>query len=140
MRTLRPITPPASRPRVASTPAAMALRLAIVALTIATGLLHLTLGGLLFTLNGTGYLVAAAAMVAPLAIAARFRWLIRLGLVGYALATILGWVVAGPRYDVAYVSKAIEVVLIALLAIEIRASDGNPVARLVAMARQLRRA
>ena len=109
--------------------AAILVRLAIVALTVATGLIHLTLGGLLFTLNGAGYLVAAVAMVLPLALVMRFRWCIRIGLVGYALAAIVGWYLTGPRYDVAYVAKAIEVVLIALLLLEIRSFDGNPVRR-----------
>ncbi len=96
--------------------AGLLLRAAIVALAIATGWIHLTLGGLLFTLNGLGYLVAAAAMVVPLTLAVRFRWFIRLGLIGYAAAAIVGWYVMGPRYDVAYLAKAIEV----------RAYDGNP--------------
>jgi hypothetical protein len=113
-----------------TSPRGLLLRAAIVALTIATGWIHLTLGSLLFTLNGLGYLVAAAAMVAPLALAIRFRWFIRLGLVGYALMAIVGWYLTGPRYDVAYIAKAIEIVLIALLAIEIRAYDGSPLRRL----------
>jgi hypothetical protein len=118
MRTLRP----GSR-------AAILVRLAIVALTVATGWIHLTLGSVLFTLNGAGYLVAAVAMVLPITLAMRFRWLIRIGLVGYALAAIVGWYLAGPRYDVAYLAKAIEVALIALLLLEIRSFDGNPVRR-----------
>jgi hypothetical protein len=116
MRTLRP-----------GSPTAILVRLAIVTLTIATGWIHLTLGGLLFTLNGAGYLVAAVAMVLPLALAMRFRWLIRIGLVGYALAAIVGWYLMGPRYDLAYIAKAIEVALIALLLLEIRSFDGNPI-------------
>jgi hypothetical protein len=108
----------------------LALRTAIVLLTLATGWIHLTLGGLLFTLNGLGYVAAGIALVVPLAFAARFRWLIRLGVIGYALSTIVGWALTGPRYDVAYLSKAIEVVLIMLLAVEVRAYDGNPINRI----------
>jgi hypothetical protein len=103
------------------------IRSGIVALAIATGAIHLTLGGLLFTLNGLGYFVAAAAMVVPLAVAVRARWLVRLGLIGYAATTIVGWYLMGPRYETAYVAKAIEVALIALLAVEFRRVDGNPV-------------
>ena len=103
------------------------IRAGIVALTIATGAIHLTLGGLLFTLNGAGYLVAAIAMVVPLAIAARFRWFIRLGLIGYAATTIVGWYLMGPRYETAYIAKAIEVALIGLVALEFARVDGNPV-------------
>src|SRR5688500_16567195 len=110
--------------------AGLLIRATIVALAIATGWIHLTLGGLLFALNGLGYLVAAMAMVVPLALAVRFRWFIRLGLIGYALAAIVGWYAMGPRYDVAYLAKAIEIGLIVLLAIEVRAYDGNPIRRL----------
>ena len=110
--------------------AGVALRAAIVGLTIATGWIHLTLGSPLFTLNAIGYFVAAVAMVAPIALAVRFRWLIRLGLIGYAATAIVAWFLMGPRYDVAYVAKAIEVGLIALLALEVRAYDGNPIRRI----------
>jgi len=119
MRKLRPMSP-----------AGLLLRAAIVALTVATGLIHATLGGLLFELNAAGYLIAALAMVAPIGLAIRYRWLIRLGLVGYAATAIVGWYLMGPRYDVAYLAKAIEVVLIALLLVEARAYDGNPLARI----------
>ena len=60
----------------------VALRAAIVGLALATGYIHLTLGGLLFTLNAIGYFTAAVAMVIPLALAVRFRWVVRLGLMG----------------------------------------------------------
>lgn len=116
-----------------TSPAGLLIRAAIVGLTLATGWIHLTLGGLLFTLNGLGYLVAAAAMVAPLALATRFRWFIRLGLIGYALAAIVGWYLTGPRYDVAYMAKAIEIGLIVLLGVEVRAYDGNPVRRFMSI-------
>ena len=106
------------------------IRGAIVALTLATGWIHLTLGGPLLTLNGLGYLVAAVAIVAPLSIAVPHRWFIRLGLIGYAATAIVGWYLMGPRYDVAYLAKAIEVALIVLLAIEVAAYDGSPVRRL----------
>jgi hypothetical protein len=109
---------------------ALILRATIVALTIATGAIHLSLGSLLFTLNGLGYLVAAAAMAAPIALAIRFRWLVRLGLIGYAATAIVGWYLTGPRYDVAYLAKGIEVALMALLLIEVAAYDGSPIQRI----------
>jgi hypothetical protein len=118
----------------------LAVRAAIVGLAIATGAIHQTLGGMLFTLNGLGYLVAAVAMVIPLAFAARYRWLVRIGLVGYALATIVGWWLMGPRYSTAYLAKAIEVALIGLLLVEIRAYDGNPIRRIRGLDIRLRRA
>lgn len=103
------------------------LRIAVVGLTLGTAYIHSTLGGLLFTLNATGYLVAAVAMVIPFALAIRFRWVVRLGLIGYALATIIGWAIQGPYFTTAYVAKAIEVTLIVLLAIDFVRMDGSPV-------------
>jgi hypothetical protein len=108
-------------------PTDIALRIAIVGLTLATGYIHSTLGGLLFTLNATGYLVAAVALVIPLALAVRYRWVVRLGLIGYAAATIIGWAIQGPYFTTAYVAKAIEVTLITLLAIDFARMDGNPI-------------
>jgi hypothetical protein len=106
------------------------LRVAIVSLTLATAYIHLTLGGVLFTLNATGYVVGAAALVAPIAIAVRYRWLVRIGLAGYAATTIAGWVVDPVFYSTAYHAKAIEVALIALLAIDFIRRDGNPIDRI----------
>jgi hypothetical protein len=107
-----------------------AIRVAIVALALGTAYIHSTLGGLLFTLNAAGYVVAAVAMAAPIALASRFRWLVRVGLVGYAATTILGWAITGPYYSTAYVAKAIEVALIVVLAIDFVRFDGNPVAKI----------
>ena len=103
------------------------IRAAIVGLAVATGYIHLTLGGLLFTLNATGYFVAAAAMMVPLALAVRFRWFIRLGLMGYAMTTIVAWAIQGPYFQTAYIAKAIEVALIAVLVIDFARMDGNPI-------------
>ena len=108
-------------------PADVAIRVAIVALALATGYIHYTLGGLLFTLNAIGYATAAVAMVIPLALAVRFRWVVRLGLIGYAAMTIAGWAIQGPYYSTAYVAKAIEVALIVLVAVDFARMDGNPV-------------
>lgn len=105
----------------------VALRAAIVVLALATGYIHSTLGGLLFTLNALGYVTAAIAMVIPLALAVRFRWVVRLGLIGYAATTILGWAIQGPYFQTAYIAKAIEVALIVLVAIDFARMDGNPV-------------
>jgi hypothetical protein len=113
--------------RTALRPADVAIRVAIVALALTTGYIHYTLGGLLFTLNALGYLTAAVAMVIPLALAVRFRWFIRLGLMGYAATTIIGWAIQGPYYSTAYLAKGIEVALIVLVAIDFVRMDGNPV-------------
>ena len=103
------------------------IRAGIVGLALATGYIHSTLGGLLFTLNAVGYAVAAVAMIIPLALAVRFRWVVRLGLIGYALTTIIGWAIQGPYYQTAYIAKAIEVALIVLVAVDFARMDGNPI-------------
>jgi hypothetical protein len=114
--------------RTALRPSDVAIRAAIVALTLATGYIHFTLGGLLFTLNAAGYLVAAIAMIAPLAVAVRFRWIVRVGLIGYAATAIVAWAVMGPYFTTAYIAKAIEVALIVLLVIDFVRHDGSPIA------------
>jgi len=101
-------------------------RAAIVALALGTASIHAGLGGLLFTLNAVGYVVGATAMIAPLAIASRFRWVIRIGLAGYAATTIAAWAVQGPFYSTAYLAKAIELTLIALLVVDFVRFDGSP--------------
>jgi len=103
------------------------IRAAIVGLALTTGYIHSTLGGLLFTLNALGYATAAVAMVIPLALAVRFRWFIRLGLMGYAATTIVAWAIQGPYFTTAYIAKAVEVALIVLVAIDFARHDGNPI-------------
>jgi hypothetical protein len=108
-------------------PVDVALRVSIVGLALATGYIHSTLGGVLFTLNAIGYLVAAVAMVIPLSLAVRYRWVVRLGLMGYAATTIIGWAIQGPYYSTAFIAKGIEVALIILLAVDFARMDGNPI-------------
>jgi hypothetical protein len=66
-------------------------------------------------------------MIVPIALAMRLRWVVRLGLIGYALTTIIGWAIQGPYYSTAYIAKAIEVALIFLLVVDFLRADGNPV-------------
>jgi hypothetical protein len=110
------------------------LRAAIVGLTLATAAIHASLGGTLFLMNAIGYTVFAVAMVVPGPIG-RLRWLVRYGLIAFTAATIGGWVMFGARFDLAYLDKAIEVALIALLVVESFALDGGP----LAVARRARR-
>lgn len=109
-------------------PVDVVVRAVIVGLVLATGYIHFTLGGLLFTLNAAGYLVAAIAMIVPLALAVRFRWIVRVGLVGYAATAIVAWAVMGPYFSTAYIAKGIEVALIVALAIDFARHDGSPIA------------
>jgi len=114
-------------PRSSLRPLDVVIRIAIVCLVLGTAYIHSTLGGLLFTLNALGYLVAAVAIIIPLGIAIRFRWFIRLGLMGYAATAIVAWAIQGPYYTTAYIAKAIEIALITLVAIDFARMDGNPV-------------
>ncbi len=104
-----------------------ALRIGIVVLTLSTAYIHATLGGLLFTLNAIGYVVLAIALVLPGPVA-QGRWLVRLALIGFTLATIAGWVAFGARFELAYIDKAIEVVMVLALVVDLWVSDGSPIA------------
>jgi hypothetical protein len=115
-------------PRSSLRPLDVVIRIAIVGLTLGTAYIHSTLGGLLFTLNALGYLVAAVAVVIPLGLAIRFRWFVRIGLMGYAATAIVAWAVQGPYYSTAFIAKGIEVALISLLAVDFARMDGNPIA------------
>jgi hypothetical protein len=104
----------------------MLLRVAIVVLALSTAYIHSTLIGMMFMLNALGFLVLGLAMIAPLAIASQYRWLIRAALIVFALMTIVGWLMFGGRYDMGYLATGIEVGLIVLLFIEMLRYDGGP--------------
>ena len=104
---------------------AVALVAATVVLTLATAYIHWTLGGILFTLNALGYTGLAVALIVPIGLADRFRWLVRLALLGFTLATMGGWVVMGARIQIAYIDKAIEAALVAVLVVSIYRFDGG---------------
>ena len=104
---------------------AVALVAATVVLTLATAYIHWTLGGILFTLNALGYTGLAVALIVPIGLADRFRWLVRLALLGFTLATMGGWVVMGARIQIAYIDKAIEAALVAVLVASIYRFDGG---------------
>lgn len=96
----------------------------IVGLTLATGYIHSTLGGIMLTLNALGYLTLAVAVVVSAIFLRRFLPLVLIALAGYAAVTIVGWMIMGPYYDVAYLAKGIEVALIATIAFTLwRMSD-----------------
>ena len=102
------------------------LRTAIVGLTLSTAAIHWSLGGLMFVLNAVGYVTLAVALVLPGPFG-RIRGLVRLSLIGFTGATIVGWYLFGARFDLAYIDKAIEVVLLVLLAVDLWRSDGGPI-------------
>jgi hypothetical protein len=104
----------------------VALRAAIIVLTLGTAAIHWTLGGMLFTLNALGYALFAVAIVLPGPLG-RIRWLVRLGLIGFTTATIVGWLLIGARFQLAYFDKALEIILVAAVVADIWLSDGGPI-------------
>jgi len=109
-------------------------RATVVGLTLATAAIHASLGGVLFMANAVGYTTLAVAMLVPGPIG-EVRWLVRLALMGFTAMTIGGWLLFGARFQLAYIDKAIETVLVAVLAFELWRTDGGP----IGVARQARR-
>jgi hypothetical protein len=88
----------------------------IVALTLSTSYIHFYVGGLMLMLNSVGYLGLAALVVGSAVFYRRVLPLVLVALAAYAAATIVGWMIMGPYFDIAYVAKGIEIVLIASIA------------------------
>ena len=118
------------------------LVLIIAALAMVSGAIHLSLGAPMFILNAIGYFVLTAALLAmtfvdhPLA--RRFAWAPRVALVGYTAASIVAWWLIGGRYDLAYLTKGIELSLIGLLVADILHLYGSPMGLLRAVGGSLR--
>jgi hypothetical protein len=109
--------------------AGIGLTIGIVELTATTAFIHLTLGGLLFTVNGLGYLALAAAIIAASLVRghlARFSWVPRIGLAGYTAATIGAYIAIGPYFNLGWVAKGIEVAMLTLLAADLLRVYGSP--------------
>jgi phosphatidylserine synthase len=107
---------------------------AIVVLTLTTAYIHFSLGGVLFTLNATGYAALAVVMIVITAVPhpfiRRFDWAPRIGLAGYAALTIGAYLVIGPYFTLGWVAKAIEIAIITLVLVDLRHAFDTP-ARLV---------
>jgi hypothetical protein len=95
----------------------------ILELTLATALIHLTLGGTLFLLNAAGYLALGVAYLAaatmPMPVVRRFSWLPRVGLAAFASVTIVAYLVIGPYFTLGWVTKGIEVAIVLLVIAEL---------------------
>jgi hypothetical protein len=95
----------------------------ILELTVATALIHLSLGGMLFILNGLGYLGLATAYLAsavlPMPFVRRLSWLPRIGLAGYAVVTIGAYLVIGPYITLGWIAKGIELAIVGLVAVDL---------------------
>lgn len=101
------------------------LQIAILLLAVATAVIHLILGvqvtDLLFILNGLGYLGLVGALYLPVAFLSPYQGLVRCGLIAYTALTIILWaIINGQLEPVGLVTKAIEVLLIVALFVEMR--------------------
>jgi hypothetical protein len=88
------------------------LVIAAVILTLSTAYIHYWVGGTLLLLNAMGYVTLAVAAVGAVVLYRRALPLVLVGLAVYAAVTIVGWLIMGPYFDVAYLAKGIEIVLI----------------------------
>ena len=91
----------------------------ILELTLATAIIHLSLGGTLFLLNAAGYLGLGAAYlvaaVVPMPVVRRLGWLPRVGLAAFVSVTIVAYLVIGPYFTLGWVTKGIEVAIVMLV-------------------------
>lgn len=91
----------------------------ILELTLATAIIHFTLGGTLFLLNGLGYLALGAAYLVtaatPMSAVQRYGWLPRTALGVYASVTIVAYLVTGPFFTLGWVTKGIELAIVMLV-------------------------
>ena len=103
----------------ANTTSRMLLTGVILELTLATAIIHLTLGGTLFLLNAVGYLALGAAYLGasalPMPAVRRLGWLPRVGLAAYATVTIVAYLVIGPYFTLGWVTKGIELAIVLLV-------------------------
>jgi hypothetical protein len=91
----------------------------IVVLTLATAYIHYWVGGMMLMLNAIGYVTLAVLVTGSALFYRRALPLLLLALAAYAAVTIGGWLIMGPYFDIAYIAKGIEIVLIALIAVRL---------------------
>jgi hypothetical protein len=95
------------------------MQIGIILLTITTAIIHFALAfDWLFYANALGYLGLLALLYLPVPALARYRGIVRWLLIAFAAVTVVAWILIGMRGPLAYVTKAIEVLLIALLFLE----------------------
>jgi hypothetical protein len=99
------------------------LQWGIILLTLATAGIHFSLILPLFILNGLGYLTLLGGLYLPIPALANYRPWVRWALLGFTALTVILWVIMGVRGPLAYIDKAIEVVLIGLLFMESRQAN-----------------
>ena len=91
----------------------------ILELTLATAIIHLSLGGTLFLLNAAGYMALGTAYLVgaalPITAIRRYSWLPRVGLAAFASVTIVAYLVIGPYFTLGWVTKGIELAIVMLV-------------------------
>jgi hypothetical protein len=92
----------------------------VLLLTALTAYIHYWVGGLLLVLNAAGYAGLIALVAGSWVVYRRPLPLVLALLAAYAGATIAGWLVMGPFFDIAYLAKGIELLLIATIALWLR--------------------
>lgn len=94
------------------------IQIGILLLALATAAIHFTLmfPDVMFILNALGYLAFLAAYFLPVSLFQKYHSLVRWVFIGYTLLTIFAWVAIGDKaMTLGWITKAIEVVLVALL-------------------------
>lgn len=109
------------------------LAVLIILLALGTAITHLYLGfqltsfggwalGVIFLLNGLGYIGLTALLYLPLRALEPYRGAIRYALIAYTALTIVLWIPLGTKSTLGYLNKLNEILLIALLVFEARAT------------------
>ena len=112
----------------------------VILLTLITAAIHLylapiefgtgaTLFGVLFVLNGLGYLTMLAVIYAPVGFLAPFRLAARMILIVIAAASIGAYFYVGVFDTIGWVDKAVEAGLIVVVLIETAAARAEPAGR-----------
>jgi hypothetical protein len=92
-----------------------ALLTALIHLYLAMQMIATGMSGILFILNGLGYLGLLGGLFLPLPVIKDYRPILRILFMVYTLVTILAWAAIGMRDVWGYSDKAVEVVLLILL-------------------------
>lgn len=106
---------------------------AVILLALGTAVTHLFLGfqltsfggyglGILFLLNGAGYIGLTALLYLPVRALDPYRGVIRSALIAFTALTVVLWIPFGTRSALGYLNKVNELLLIALLVFEARAA------------------
>ena len=105
------------------------LTVVATALASTSAVIHLTLGDMIFTLNALGYIGLAIALMVTAFVRrswiARLYWAPRLAVILWAMGSIIGWMILGGFYDLGYFTKALEAVLILIVAFDLYRAYGT---------------